>query len=61
MNKNQKIFRYVLIIFTIIMAVLAFQMGMNTTAPWNKKKQRLERMKEDSLRKDSLAKSDMPK
>lgn len=41
MNKNQKIFRWVFIIFTLIMAGLAIQMGMNTTAPWNKKKNKL--------------------
>jgi hypothetical protein len=38
MNKNQKIFRWVLILFTLLMIVLAVQMGMNTTAPWHKKK-----------------------
>ncbi|MEA5141385.1 hypothetical protein [Arcicella rigui] len=38
MNKNQKIFRWVFIIFTLIMAGLAIQMAMSTTAPWNKKK-----------------------
>ena len=38
MNKNQKIFRWVFILFTLLMAILALQMGMNTTAPWNKKK-----------------------
>jgi hypothetical protein len=38
MNKNQKIFRWVFIIFTLAMVILAIQMGMNTTAPWNKKK-----------------------
>jgi hypothetical protein len=38
MNKNQKIFRWVLILFTLLMIVLAVQMASNTTAPWNKKK-----------------------
>ncbi len=38
MNKNQKIFRWVLILFTLLMIALAVQMGVNTTAPWNKKK-----------------------
>jgi hypothetical protein len=38
MNKNQKIFRWVLILFTLLMLALAIQMAMNTTAPWNKKK-----------------------
>jgi hypothetical protein len=51
MNKNQKIFRWVFIIFTILMAILAIQMGMNTTAPWNKKKAALERIQADSLKK----------
>ncbi|MDE2393534.1 MAG: hypothetical protein KGM03_07415 [Cytophagales bacterium] len=37
MNKNQKIFRWVLILFTLLMIALAVQMGMNTTAPWHKK------------------------
>lgn len=36
MNRNQKIFRWVLILFTILMILLGIQMGMNTTAPWNK-------------------------
>ncbi len=51
MNKNQKIFRWVFIIFTVLMAILAIQMGMNTTAPWNKKKAALERIQADSLKK----------
>jgi len=38
MNKNQKIFRWVLILFTLLMIALAVQMASNTTAPWNKKK-----------------------
>jgi hypothetical protein len=38
MNRNQKIFRWVFILFTLAMAGLAIHMGMNTTAPWNKKK-----------------------
>jgi hypothetical protein len=38
MNKNQKIFRWVLILFTLLMIALAVQMAVNTTAPWNKKK-----------------------
>ncbi len=50
MNKNQKIFRWVFIVFTILMAILAIQMGMNTTAPWNKKKAAIERAKQDSLK-----------
>jgi hypothetical protein len=37
MNKNQKIFRWVLILFTLLMIALAVQMAVNTTAPWNKK------------------------
>lgn len=39
MNKNQKIFRWILILFTLLMIGLAVQMGMSTTAPWHKKKQ----------------------
>lgn len=38
MNRNQKIFRWVFVIFTLAMAALAINMGMNSTAPWNKKK-----------------------
>ena len=38
MNRNQKIFRWVFVIFTLAMAAIAINMGMNTTAPWNKKK-----------------------
>ncbi len=37
MNKNQKIFRWMLILFTLLMIAFAVQMGMNTTAPWHKK------------------------
>jgi hypothetical protein len=37
MNKNQKIFRWVLILFTLLMIALAVQMAVNTTAPWHKK------------------------
>ncbi len=39
MNKNQKILRWVFIIFTTIVVILAIDMARNTTAPWNKKKQ----------------------
>ncbi len=35
---NRTIFRVIIIVFTLLMAVLAFQMAMNTTAPWNKHK-----------------------
>jgi hypothetical protein len=38
MNKNQKIFRWILILFTVLMVLLAIDMARNTTAPWNKKK-----------------------
>lgn len=38
MSQNQKIFRWVFVVFTLAMAALAINMGMNTTAPWNKKK-----------------------
>jgi hypothetical protein len=37
MNKNQKIFRWILILFTLLMIALAVQMASHTTAPWNKK------------------------
>lgn len=35
-NKNTKLFRWVLVIFTLVMIGLAIQMGSKTTAPWNK-------------------------
>ncbi|MDT8887793.1 hypothetical protein [Aquirufa regiilacus] len=35
---NQKIFRWVIILFTLLMIALAIDMASNTTAPWNKKK-----------------------
>jgi hypothetical protein len=38
MNRNQKIFRWVFVIFTVCVAAMVVQMAMNTTAPWNKKK-----------------------
>jgi uncharacterized membrane-anchored protein len=38
--KNQKIFRWVIIIFTLLMIGLAIDMARNTTAPWNKQKKR---------------------
>ncbi|WP_262707673.1 hypothetical protein [Aquirufa rosea] len=38
MNQNQKIFRWILILFTLLMVALAIDMARNTTAPWNKKK-----------------------
>jgi hypothetical protein len=36
--KNQKIFRWVIVLFTLLMIALAIDMARNTTAPWNKKK-----------------------
>jgi hypothetical protein len=39
MNKNRMIFRWILILFTLLMVLLAIDMARNTTAPWNKKKQ----------------------
>jgi hypothetical protein len=38
MNKNRLIFRWILILFTLLMVLLAIDMARNTTAPWNKKK-----------------------
>jgi hypothetical protein len=35
-NKNTLLFRWILILFTLIMIGLAIQMGSKTTAPWNK-------------------------
>ncbi len=39
MNKNQKILRWIFVIFTTVVVILAIDMARNTTAPWNKKKQ----------------------
>ena len=56
MNKNQKIFRYVFIGFTALMIALAIQMGMNTTAPWNKNKHKSTTIQKDSTLTDSIRK-----
>jgi hypothetical protein len=39
MNKNRRILFVVALLFTIIVAILAVDMGRRTTAPWNKKRQ----------------------
>ncbi|GAB3332249.1 hypothetical protein GCM10027299_38570 [Larkinella ripae] len=39
MNRNRRILFVVAILFTIIVALLAIDMGRRTTAPWNKKRQ----------------------
>ena len=38
MQKNRLIFRWILILFTLLMIALAVDMARNTTAPWNKSK-----------------------
>jgi len=38
MQKNRLIFRWILILFTLLMIALAIDMARNTTAPWNKNK-----------------------
>ncbi|MDI9879459.1 hypothetical protein [Flectobacillus longus] len=48
MNKNQKILRWVFVIFTTIVVILAIDMARNTTAPWNKKKQLVRAWEGDS-------------
>lgn len=35
-NKNNKLFRWILIGFTIVMVGFAIHMASKTTAPWNK-------------------------
>ncbi|GAB3273190.1 hypothetical protein GCM10027347_45370 [Larkinella harenae] len=39
MNRNRRILFIVAILFTIIVALLAIDMGRRTTAPWTKKRQ----------------------
>jgi hypothetical protein len=39
MNRNRTIFRWVIILFTLLMIGLAIDMARNTTAPWNKAKE----------------------
>ncbi|GAB3892792.1 hypothetical protein GCM10028803_06060 [Larkinella knui] len=39
MNKNRRILFTVALIFTIIVVIVAIDMGRRTTAPWNKKRQ----------------------
>ncbi|MFD1141329.1 hypothetical protein ACFQ4C_09425 [Larkinella insperata] len=39
MNRNRRILFVVALLFTIIIALLAIDMGRRTTAPWNKKRQ----------------------
>lgn len=39
MNKNRRVLFVVALIFTIIIALLAVDMGRRTTAPWNKRRQ----------------------
>jgi hypothetical protein len=38
MQKNRLIFRWIFILFTLLMIALAIDMARNTTAPWNKNK-----------------------
>lgn len=57
MNRNRRILFIVAILFTIIVALLAIDMGRRTNAPWNKKRQ-LERalpMEPDGTVLDSSA------
>ncbi len=39
MNRNRRIFIVVFILFTLLMALLAIDMGRRTTAPWNKRRE----------------------
>lgn len=39
MNRNRRILFIAAILFTIIVALVAIDMGRRTTAPWNKKRQ----------------------
>ena len=38
-NRNQRILKIVFVVFTIIIALFAYDMARRTTAPWKKKKQ----------------------
>ncbi|GAB2794222.1 hypothetical protein GCM10027275_44130 [Rhabdobacter roseus] len=38
-NRNRKLFIFIFIGFTLLMAMLALDMARRTTAPWNKPKQ----------------------
>jgi hypothetical protein len=42
MQKNRLIFRWIFILFTLLMIALAIDMARNTTAPWNKNKTKTE-------------------
>jgi hypothetical protein len=53
MNKNQKILRWVFIIFTGIVILLAIDMARHTTAPWNKKKHLNKAFEGDKVRLDT--------
>ncbi|WP_164847843.1 hypothetical protein [Sandaracinomonas limnophila] len=44
-NSNNKLFRWILIIFTLIMIGFGIHMASKTTAPWNKNKVKSEKWK----------------
>jgi hypothetical protein len=39
LNRNQRLFRWIFLIFVALMVAMGIHMGSQTTAPWNKKKQ----------------------
>ena len=38
-NRNQRILKIVFVVFTLLVAIFAYDMARRTTAPWKKKKQ----------------------
>jgi hypothetical protein len=44
-KKKKLIFIIIALVFTLLMVFLAYDMGSRTTAPWNKKKELLEKYK----------------
>lgn len=53
-NRNRRIFIAVLLVFTLIIALLAIDMGRRTTAPWNKRRQ-LERAVPPTMQPDGTS------
>jgi hypothetical protein len=44
-SKKKTIFFIIAILFTLLMILLAYDMGSKTTAPWERKKELLEKYK----------------
>jgi hypothetical protein len=45
MNNKKKIFLIIFIVFTLLMALLAWDMGKQTKTPWERKKELLDKYK----------------